>query len=226
MLMATDKETTIRELEEQHPEWREPSHHLKPVSAVLQAMIEGELREDYAIDPWWIMRVQPNMYRTATASLLREGFECYAPTYRVLSRAPLREIPPKKRHQAHLFKRETRKRRFEGYMFIRRMFGCYDVNRLFDLQGCGSIVMNASSPALVYDYEIELMRLVEADGTFDEVQVETYRGYKVIAPQAEKSADKWMGKSRIVGRLDDSQRTVLFVERLGRIARLITEADH
>jgi hypothetical protein len=197
---------------------------MKPIQSVLAGMLAGEPREDYAHDPWWIMRVQPNMYRTAAASLLREGFESYGPTFRVLAPMPRRMIPPKKRHQANLFKREIRRRRFEGYLFIRRMFGVYDVNRLFDLSGCGGIVTNASSVALVYDYEIELMRLVEADGTVDQTFAEGHKGYRITKLPSD-GRDQWAGQSKIVGRIDDSGKTILFVQRMGRIARLISDAD-
>lgn len=221
MQMAADKDDLKRRIEAEHPEWKQPKNMPRPIASVVGSMLQVLPTEDYAKDPWWIMRVQPNAYASAANSLKREGFESYGPTYKVLGPMPLRMIPPKKRHQSGLYKREVRKRRFEGYLFIRRMFGRFDVNRLFDLDGCGSIVKDGERNAIVFDYEVELMRLAEVDGTFDEVQVETYRGYKVNRLDDDR---QWTGQTKVIGRLDDSNRTVLFVERMGRIARLISEA--
>lgn len=236
-MLATDdfegsKEALKRKIEDDHPEWRETRPMPMPIRDVLKGMIEDRLPvEDYAHDPWWIMRVQSNCYRTAEDSLKREGFESYSPIYKVLGPTPLMLIPPKKRHQSGLYKREIRRRRFDGYIFVRRMFGVYDANRMFDLNGCGAIVKIAAPldevnetrfvPALVPDHEVELMRLIEADGTMDEVQVESYRGYRVTR----LSDQQWVGQSKIVGRLDEQSKTVLFVETMGRIARLIAQAD-
>lgn len=224
LAMNDDKEALKRQLEDEHPEWREPKAMPVPIIDVLKTMVEGRLPvEHYPHDPWWIMRVQPNAYATAEDSLLREGFESYSPTFKVIGPMPLRMIPPKKRHQSGLYKREIRRRRFEGYAFVRRMYGTFDVNRTFDLKGCGSIVRTAGSIALVQDYDIEVMRLAEADGSWDEITVETYRGYKVT--RINDAAKSYTGQSKIVGRLDSADRTVLFVERMGRIARLISQAD-
>lgn len=224
MSAADEKQRLIHELEQAHPEWKAKGPRLQPIRSVLETMMEKVPTETYSHDPWWIMRVQPNSYKTAADSLRREGFESYSPTYKILGPQPLRLIPPKKRHQAGLYRREVRKYRFDGYYFIRRMWGHYDLNRLFDLDGCGSVVLSTGSIALVQDYDIELMRLAEMDGTMDEVQVETYRGYKV-ARLPDDGSDQWTGSSRIIGRLDDRGKTTLFVERMGRIARLISQAD-
>jgi len=224
-MMTDAKELLKRQLEEEHPEWRGDGTRVKPIRSVLEGMLQAVPREDYPHDPWLIARVQPNLYKTAAESLLREGFESYGPTYKVLRRTPLRQIPPKKRHQAHLYKTEVRRRRFEGYLFIRRAFGVYDVNRLFDLDGCGAVVRIAGSVALVYDHEVELMRLVESDGTMDEInEISAHQGYKVRKLPKDGS-DQWTGESKIVGRVDESEKTVLFVKHQGRIARLISQAD-
>lgn len=223
MFADTDKELLKRRIEAGHPEWREARPMPKPIRDVLKSMVEEKLpTEEYAHDPWWIMRVQPNSYRAAEDSLKREGFECYSPTFKVIEPMPLMFIPPKKRHQANLYKREVRRRRFDGYIFVRRMFGSFDVNRLFDLSGCGGVLKSAGHLALVSDVEVELIRLVEADGTMDEVVLERHRGYRVTKLAG---GAQWTGKSKIVGRLDDPSKTVLFVETQGRIARLITHAD-
>lgn len=217
------KEALKRKIEDDHPEWRERRPMPMPIRDVLKGMIEDKIPvEDYAHDAWWIMRVQPNCYRAAEDSLKREGFETYSPTYKVIEPMPMRFIPPKKRHQSNLYKREARKRRFDGYAFVRRMFGCFDVNRLFDLNGCGALIKTAGHPALVSDLEVEVMRLCEADGTMDEIVVERYRGYRVSKLA---SGTQWTGQSKIIGRLDAADKTVLFVETQGRIARLIAEAD-
>lgn len=224
LMVSPTKEELKRQLESEHPEWKEPKLMPKPLASVVQDMLQEQAtpREEYAKDPWWIVRVEPNAYATAENSLQREGFEFYTPTFKVLRPMPLRLIPPKKRHQSNLYKQEVRRRRFDGYAFVRRMFGTYDVNRLFDLDGCGAIVKAGDRYAVVYDYEIELMRSAEATGLMDQVEVETYRGYKVSRIEDDQ---RWTGESKVIGRLDESDRTILFVQRMGRIARLIAEAD-
>lgn len=218
-----DKETLKRQIEDQHPEWRETKPMPKPIDEVLRQMMEENLPiEDYPHDPWLIMRVQANRYTTASFELKRVGIESYSPTFRVLAPMPLRMVPPKKRHQASLYKHEVRRRRFDGYMFIRKLFGNHDLNRTFDLEGCGALVRTVGSIALVPDFDVELMRLAEANGLHDEVVIETYRGYKVTRLPDEQ---RWEGKSKIIGRLDVNGETILFVDRMGRIARLISQAD-
>jgi hypothetical protein len=199
---------------------------MRPLKDILAAMLHDELPiEEYSKDAWWIGRIKSGMYRTAEHNLLRSGFETYSPTFKCLEPMPLRMITAKRRHQAALFKREVRRRRFDGYLFVRRIFGHYDANRLFDIDGCGGLLVDGErKPVLISDYDVELMRLVEADGSLDQVHVERHRGYKVARLPADGS-DKWTGSSKIVGRIDEFNKTVVLVARLGRIARLIAGAD-
>jgi hypothetical protein len=178
--------------------------------------------EIHSLDPWWIARYQPQRKNTAISSLTREGFECWYPTYRSFQQMPLRKIPPKKRHMARQFMVEKRSERMPGYLFIRRATGRYDVNRLFDLQGCGSVVTNSGVPARVADHDIEIMRLAESDGTFDELQ--DHSRYR-IAPLDPKALKCWSGNSQLDGRLDETGKMVLKVEAFGRIAKLLALAD-
>jgi hypothetical protein len=221
---ADDRKHEARE----YARYCQPVRVLKPLKQVLDQMlrIDSLPLEEYAKDAWWIARVRSSMYKTAEHQLVRNGFESYVPTYKSLEPIPLAKIAPKKRSKAHLYRREVRRRRFDGYIFVRRIFGRYDINRLFDLDGCGAVLANAEKiPVLIHDHEIELMRLIEADGTLDEVRVERHRGYKVARLPADGS-DRWTGSSKIVGRIDERDKIIVLVQRLGRIVRLISEADH
>lgn len=176
----------------------------------------------YSMAPWWLGRYQPRMEKTAMDSLNREGFECWYPSYRAFRQTPLRHIPPKKRHMASQFITETRNARFPGYMLIRRVFGCFDVNRLFDLKGCGGIVKSGGEVAHIQDYDVELMRLAEADKRFDSYELYSHARFRITPLTA---AEPWMAQCKLLDRVDESGKTSLMVDAYGRVAQLIAQAD-
>lgn len=176
----------------------------------------------YSMDPWWLARYQPRMEKTAMDSLNRAGFECWYPIYRAFRQTALRHIPPKKRRMAAQFITETRNARFPGYILIRRVFGCSDVNRLFDLKGCGGIVKTAGDVAKIEDYDVELMRLAEADRRFDSYELYSHGRFRITSLT---SAEPWTAQSKLLDRVDESGRTSLMVDAYGRVAQLIAQAD-
>jgi len=195
-----------------------PLDYLQPESAL----------ELHSHDPWLIARYQQQLEKTAMHHLVREGFECWTPSYKDVRQMPLRRIPPKKRRQAAMFVEQVRKKRFPGYIFIRRAAGHFDVNRLFDLRGCGAVVTVSGMPAHVPDLDIELMRLAESDGTHD---VYTFHG-RAIAHLKVTHLDgdtdikaQWDTISPRKMLLDDSGKLSLTVDAFGRVARLIAQAD-
>lgn len=172
----------------------------------------------HSLDPWLLARHQPSLERTAVKSLWRVGFECWFPTYRQLRPTPLRYVPPNKRHQAAWYLREVRCARFPGYLLIRPLPFCeWDVNRLADLRGCGSIVSVNGRTAKIQDYEVELMRIAEANGLFDQ-HIGVGRRRYTITPE---NGREWFGKGEKPINLDVSGEFRLFVDSLGRIARMI-----
>jgi hypothetical protein len=212
------QQALARAKEEFGEKWSKPGN----LALAFQSMAARPEGRVYSMDPWWLARYLPQLEKTAMNSLNREGFECWYPTYRWFKQTPLRYIPPKKRHMASQFITETRLPRFPGYLLIRRVFGDFDVNRLFDLEGCGSIVKSAGYVAYIEDYEVELMRLAEASGAFDAHELTSHKRFRVTALGKE---ERWSGQSRLLDRVDESGRTSLMVDAFGRVAHLIAGAE-
>lgn len=217
----TKRQALNRAREEFGNDWSKP----KALGPAFEALTSKPTELVYSMDPWFLARYEPQLEKTAIDSLNREGFECWYPTYRDVRPLPLRLIPPKKRDQAHLYMRETRKPRFVGYILIRRKFGNFDVNRLFDLKGCGSVVTVGGCIAKIRDYDVELMRLAESDGRFDHQMTRGSAKPYRLTKSADDGRDQWVGQSRALGRLDESGKTSLFVDAYGRVAHIIAGAD-
>jgi len=178
----------------------------------------------HSIAPWFLARYQPNLERTARDSLARAGFECWYPTYLDIRPTPLRKISPGKRRQAHLFVQEVRRPRFVGYILVRPLPWCpHDLNRLFELHGCGGIVSLGGKVARVEDYDVEIMRLAEARGTFDTVVGVGSRGRYKVTPAALDR--RWTGQGKNLLRQDEARKLQLAVDALGRVARLVEHAN-
>ena len=54
MAIADDKEALKRQMEAEHPEWREPKYAVKPIKGVIEGMLlpQSEPIEDYDKGPW------------------------------------------------------------------------------------------------------------------------------------------------------------------------------
>src|SRR5262245_52961137 len=177
----------------------------------------------HSFDPWLIARYRPNQERVACASLGRAGFEAYAPSYVHIRPLPLRKVPPRKRHVRHLYVEETRCPRFVGYIFIRTLAWCrQDPNRLAELPGCGALVSVGGVVAKVEDFDIELMRLAEARGTFDTVIGVGRRRYRIAKLQDDR---QWVGQnSRLLNR-EDARTLQLSVGAFGHVSRVLKQAE-
>src|SRR5262245_66502913 len=108
---------------------------------------------------------------------------------------PLRKIAPSKRRLAHLFVQEVRRPRFVGYILVRPLPWCrHDLNRLFELHGCGGVVTLGGKVAKVEDFDVEIMRLAEARGVFDvHAGVGRHGRYKVTAAGLDQ---RWESQGR------------------------------
>lgn len=178
-------------------------------------------------DPWAIARCHPTSHRRAAEALRREGFEVWYPAGRVLSMMPMRFIGPKKRKRKQLVLREDVRTPYGDYLFIRRLFGTFDENRLYDLDGVlGLCVTDEGYTLMVHDYQIELLRLEEFDGVYDRINYphrisETQLALAEIK-QTDAAKERLSGTRRVVNVLDESRRTIQFIEQFGRIARVVT----
>lgn len=176
----------------------------------------------HSIDPWFLARHQPNLERTARNSLARAGFECWFPSYLDIRPTPLRKISPSKRRLAHLFVTEVRRARFPGYLLIRPLPWCqHDPNRLCELHGCGGIVSLGGKVAKIEDFDVELMRLHEAKGTFDTYAGGGARGrYRISRAAADQT---WIGQGKNL--LRQARELQLAIDALGRVAQLVNGAE-
>ena len=177
----------------------------------------------HSIEPWFLARYQPALERTARENLCRVGFENWYPSIVDVRAVPLRKIPPKKRHLAARMLQEIRRPRFVGYILIRPLPWCrWDINRLFDLTGCGSIVVSAGHPAKIEDFDVEIMRLCEARGVFD-----TFVG---VAPRfririVEQTHQQWVEQGKKFLNLDDARKFRVFLDAFGRVERIIAQVE-
>lgn len=195
---------------------------------------EGERLEVHCFDPWLIMRVKTGQEAKAKESLMREGFEVYYPSWReiVSVTIPAEKISSKTRYRRRSERREIERVRllYPGYQFIRRLFGCFDIFRAYELTGVTGLCCFGETPATLPDYMIELMRLEAAQGENDEwrpsVKIQDIRAAKRQRARQERGEPiPQRPRTREVGRLDESGRTVLFIEELGRITRIITSHE-
>lgn len=175
-------------------------------------------------DPWWIARAKTNANRLARESLEREGFEVWYPQGRMLTAMPNWRLSPKRRNQkSRPVLREDVRLPYGDYIFIRRLFGCYSLLRLFDLNGVGGICMFGETFAKVEDFEIEMLRLAEYDGRFDKCDAVISAKQLQLAEIRKTKAAEDRGIMEPITHtiLDPTQQTILFVEAFGRITRTV-----
>jgi hypothetical protein len=178
----------------------------------------------HSIAPWFLARYQPNLERTARNSLARAGFECWYPTYLDIRPTPLRKISPSKRRLAHLFVQQIRRPRFVGYILARPLPWCrHDLNRLFELPGCGAVVTLGGKAAKVEDFDVEIMRVAEVRGTFDTWVGVGPKGRFRVSPAAVDQ--RWIAQGKKLLAVDEARKLHLAADALGRIGRLVDEAN-
>lgn len=189
-----------------------------------QRMPGGEDRSElHCFDPWWIARVKSRMHRSARIALMREGFDAWYPQGRLLSRMPDRYVGPKKRNQKQAVLKEDVRTPYGDYIFLRRLFGSYSLMRLFDLNGMYGVCLTGEAPAIILDYEIEMLRLAEYDGKFDLCDLSISAKQLRLAEIRKTKAAEDRGISEPVTHtiLDSTRQTLLFIEAFGRITRVV-----
>lgn len=187
--------------------------------------------EIHSMARWIIARVEPGAERKALEWLLRFGFEGYYPKGKFITTVPLRKLPSKTRHKRAAMKVIERERpAYPGYILVRRFVGDFDLNRLFDIPHMGGVCCFGPDIATLPDFEVEMLRLQEARGAFNQyasVAAERAHCYQIAADVATQRT--WTGESRIVGRTCESGTMVTFSQRFGRITHVIMSApavDH
>jgi hypothetical protein len=172
-------------------------------------------------DPWLIAYARPRQHDVAKHSLEREGYECWYPVRKVISFKPARNLPSKTRHRRRFEVVEKIEPVLGSYLFIRQIrpvaVGC----PLYELNGVGGLCQFGGITALMRDYDIELIRLAEANGKFNvfHENVPTVRRLAVTPdPRA------YTGETRLIGRLDHVGESVQFIASLDRVLRKVRAA--
>jgi hypothetical protein len=207
--------------------------------AFQQQAQEPETMTLHCFDPWTIVKAKPNQEAKAKESLMREGFEVYygERIKFVTVTIPAKKISSKNRHKrrSEYVVVERPQPVYPGYLFCRRMWGGFDLWRCWDLPGCLGMCCFGLEPATVHDYTIELLRLAEARGSFRDddgwrVQLDTSCQSSTprdirAAEKARNAPERPKKERKELKRLDEPSRSVLFVEELGRITRIVTSHE-
>lgn len=188
-----------------------------------------EIGELHSMDAWWVARVASGSEFTARRALVAEGFEAWFPTYKHYKPYPLAKISSKTRHKIKNKIEVKTCALYEGYVLLRPLFGNFQVSELYRLQGCIGLcvycdpVTGIARPVTFPDYKVELLRLREADGVEDKYSGVSPRKVMTgtLCPDL-RTQRQWSFKGRIVGRLDESFRRSLFIDRGDRVLRVVT----
>jgi hypothetical protein len=114
---------------------------------------------------------------------------------------------------------------YPGYIFVRQLWGEFDIHNCYDWPGMLGLCMFSDGPAMIEDYKIELMRIEETAGAHDNCRWSTEpKHIRKAARTKPKAEEKGKDGPREIKRLDEPRRTVLFVEEFGRITRIITDS--
>lgn len=185
----------------------------------------GEVEQVKCFDPWIIARSEPNSETKARKSLMRDGFECWFPAGRKITRKGQRFISSKNRHKKRHVMIEGLCTPYPGYLFVRRLTSHRSLWRLYELTGVLGVCAFGEAFATIEDYRIEMMRIHEDAGDYDRWEVTglSSRDWALATfEQTETAKERWSGKQRVIGRLDTNQRQSLhLVEEFGRITRVI-----
>ena len=180
------------------------------------------------LDRWLIAYSRGRSEHIAQHSLGHAHWECFYPLRKVVTMKPARSLPSKTRHRRRFEVVEKIEPVLGGYLFIRPLRRDCDISHLYELQGVGGICRLGDRIATLQDWEVELMRLAEADGKFNiyhQAVPGTYLVSMHIDPRPDFEKKQYEGKSRLSCRLDESEKTVQFRDELGRVLRFIHSTE-
>lgn len=181
--------------------------------------------EVHSMAPWWIARAKPNAHQVAKRSLMREGFEVWWPKAKIIRHPALSSLPSKTRHKLRHMTIESERPIFGAYIFFRRMMGNADLRRLHELLGVSGLCTSGAEILTVRDLDIEFLRLKEAQGKFDEHQTTSKFKYNARNMHNPTAMVAHIAKDMLVGRLDLEGETVLFIEALDRVTKIIAKSE-
>lgn len=193
----------------------------------MDARTIGDRRQVHCYDQWLIARAEPNRERRARESLMREGFECWYPAGRKVTRLPQRFVSSKTRHKKRHVLLEDVRTPYPGYLFVRRLTSLLPLADLWHLNGVVGVCAFGDQYATIEDYRIDLMRIHEDSGFYDQWRIDglTNREYQLAeVRQTEAAKERWSSKPRTLGQLDKNHRAgIHLVEEFGRITRVIAQ---
>lgn len=187
---------------------------------IIDLVVIPDALELACLDPWLIGYSQPRCEHIAKSSLEREGFEVWYPIRKVVSTKAARHLPSKTRHRRRFEVVERVEPVLQGYLFLRRLRGVFDLQRAYELHGVGGLCRGGGQHASLQDYEVEIIRLAEADGKFNTYATTVPGPYRL---SVDVNPRTYLGiTSRDLGsRLDKSGDEVVFTEQLGRVLRKV-----
>lgn len=192
-------------------------------------MPEADFVPVQSFDPWIIGYAAPQSEHIAKASLEREGFEVWYPIRKIVTTRPQRSLPSKTRHRRRHEVLERLMPVLSGYLFIRRLTGNYDLGLLRELAGVNGLCRFGEIIATLADFEIEILRLAEADGrynSYDAAVPNTHRVWSADPRMTDEKASphlrsRWSGAQAPNGRFDKIGKSAHFVEEFGRVLRFV-----
>lgn len=174
---------------------------------------------------WQIAYSFPRQQHIAARSLGREGFQCWYPLRKVVTRRPLASISSKARHRRRHETVERIEPVYGCYLFIRRPPGCnYDLGRVHELTGVVALCRFGERPASIRDFEIQLIRLAEAHGKFNIYSAHIPGPYRLmldVDPRSGSNGRAWHGTTKANG----ERQLLALREEVGRVARLIAATE-
>lgn len=198
---------------------------LKPIASALAPAADVPTLEEHSIAPWILLRCVGGMEKSGTEWLERNGFEAWYPKGKIIKTVPLRHLPSKTRHKrANQQVVERERSAYPGYILTRWMFGEFDLNRVYELPGIIGVCCFGDQVATVPDYEVEIVRVQEARGEFDQfanTQAERIYFYH-LAKDATAAENRYTGSARTLGRACESSALVTFRKTLDRVTRVIS----
>jgi hypothetical protein len=176
--------------------------------------VAGLLGEVPCHDPWWLGYSLPNCQHLACQSLTRVGFEAWYPIKKIVARKPQSRLPSKTRHRRKFEVVERTAVVFGTYLFARRRSGAFDPGTVRELHGIGGWCKLGDAIATIKDFEIELLKLAESRGRFNEFHVSVPNTYRL---SVEPDPRSWVGTTRPPG----DRQTIAFCAELARVCGIV-----